>query len=59
MEARSQAPPAMVHVLFGAAAAVGKLLGLNEQQIKNYITWQSKYEKPQTIRMFFPKKRKP
>lgn len=31
-------------------------IGLNERQIRQYITWQSEQEKPQTIRMFFPNK---
>jgi len=33
-------------------------VGLNEQQIHKYIAWQSKFEKPQTISLFLPRRRK-
>ena len=33
-------------------------VGLNERQIHKYIAWQSKFEKPQTISLFLPRKRK-
>lgn len=34
-------------------------VGLNEQQIQKYISWQNKREKVQTIRLFLPRVRKP
>ena len=33
-------------------------VGLNEHQIRKYITWQSQKEKPQTIRLFLPRKKR-
>jgi len=33
-------------------------VGLNEEQIKRYITWQSKRERVQTLKLFLPRKTK-
>ena len=33
-------------------------VGLNEHKIRQYIAWQSNYDKPQTLRLFLPRPRK-